>query len=299
MFLFKLDTAMNVNANTLKKLNNFWTIDVDMPVPKEVTNFIENPSKTNFDALETTFKRLESAINQQPYDNSSKSNKPLENHIAIITLFSELFKDPCCQKHMMSKETLELVYNHTPTECIIITSFYMKAYIDYEINNKISAITAYLKSIHSNEASSHIAANREKPLVAALIDSLNPLTTDYKAFGRSGNFTYLLHQYNDLLQKYSDPSNNTEPRSYREQAYSLICSFIRGLLRSLDYIKTFITTGEFKAGSHEKDLANGGTTAFVQQPTTFEGLNKLSIFVREVEALVQTETLPAARLLNT
>jgi hypothetical protein len=297
MFLFKLETAMNVNANTIEKLNIFLKIDVDMPVPNEVTNFIEDPSKTNFDALEKILARRAQAIT--PQTDASKSNQHLKNHIAIITLFSELFKDPCCQTHMMRKESLELVDNHPPIECIIITNSYMKAYIDYEINKKISSITAYLKSIHSNEASLDIAANRDKPLVAALIDSLNTLTTDYNAFGRTGNFTYLLNQYNALLQKYSDPSNNTQLRSYREQANYLICSFIRGLLRPLDYIKTFITTGEFKAGSHEKDLANGGTTAFIQLPTTFEGLSKLSMFVTEVAELIQTETCPITQDLRT
>jgi hypothetical protein len=62
-------------------------------------------------------------------------------------------------------------------------------------------------------------------------------------------------------------------------------SIVRGVLRPFDYIKTLITTGEWKAGSYEQDKQSGGKLASIKLPT-FEGLNRLGVFVKQVEELV-------------
>lgn len=267
-------------------------------VSQAAQDFATNPSQSSFNAFEQACITMQNALF------GSKNHAAHEqNQIKLNAFFSELFAEESCRRYMMHMELSnrppeEYLKSHSKDNTkkdIIITSHYMKAHIIDETINKIKGIKAYLTAIGSYHASnkSLFSPFPVWGLVYVLSESLaadNPDKYDLEnTFATTGNFTHLTERYDSLLEKYSIPSNNVALRSYSEQASYITCSFIRGILRPLDYIWTLITTGELKAGWHQLDVNHGGEKAYIKLPT-FESLNKLSLFTKEVKTLVSTYT---------
>lgn len=284
---------------TITKLNQFMQDHPDLKIKGESDAFISAPNKNTFHMLEEACQTANSQINPRGGNQYSEKRK------ALVALFSELFNDEDCRQYMMQVQSFTgkvqfygqtnscTIVNgvkdpQTRRDGIFITSFYMKQFIYDEIHKKIKELSGYLASINSREAA---GANLFDPLpygstlASSLTDALLILNRADATFMYTGNFTYLTEQYQHLLAKYTDPANNRGLRSYSEQADYILRSIARGVLRPFDYIKTLITTGEWKAGSYEQDKQSGGTLATIKLPT-FEGLNRFGVFVRQVEELL-------------